>query len=309
MDYLDLSGLQAPTPLQPISLPAFEAAGARLLLKREELRDPLLGGNKWHKLQGHLQAAAEQGQRRLLSFGGAWSNHLHALAATGQRFGLETVGVVRGDRMTAMLEDCRRFGMRLHPVSHADYRRRDDALWQQELLRELGPAYVIPEGGGGEAGLRGFACLAGELAQSCSEPNTVLALAMGTGTTLAGLAAHLPAGCRIWGFPVLALPGIEQQLAKSLLTYRQHASFTVWHGLVDSAYGRLGAPLRQFLASFEEQQGLELDPIYTVKLLWALNHLADQGSIPPGTTVVALHSGGLQGRRGFALPDSLPAAA
>lgn len=289
----------APTPLERLHLAAFDEAGAELWLKREDLRDPLLGGNKWYKLQGHLRAAAG---RRLLSFGGAWSNHLHALAAAGQRFGLETVGVVRGHQDSAMLADCRAFGMRLIPVDYGQYRQREEAGWVASLLRDHGleDCYVIPEGGGGAEGLAGFASLAAEL-EAVDCPTTV-AVAMGTGTTLAGLAAHLSPNCQIWGFPVLPLPEMQQKLAKWLAETPDAATYRVWHDLVDQGYGRLTPELRDFMAWFECHHSIPLDPVYTVKLIWALNSLAKQGGIPRGSRIVALHSGGLQGRRGFALP-------
>jgi 1-aminocyclopropane-1-carboxylate deaminase len=285
--------LQAPTPLQRLHLPVFAAAGVELWLKREDLRHPLLGGNKWPKLLGHLRAAEAAGQGTLVSFGGAWSNHLHALAAAGRELGLSTVGLVRGDRDTAMLADCRRWGMRIVSLSHGDYRRRDDTEWLQGLLAAegLSDSHVIPEGGGGAAGLEGFAGLAAELAVQAGS-GAVLAVAMGTGTTARALAGFLPADMEVWGFPVLPLKAAELAAQTGL---------RFWPGQVDKAYGRLGAELRRFLHEFEGEQGIALDPVYTVKLLYALHALAEQGRLPRATRIVALHSGGLQGRRGHAL--------
>ena len=289
----------APTPLLELRAPVLEGAGVQVLLKREELRHPLLGGNKWPKLVGHLRAADS---RTLVGFGGAWSNHLHALAAAGEELGRATVGIVRGGRDTAMLADCRAMGMRLLPVSQGEYRQRDDAQWVQDFLAQAGlaDAYVIPEGGGGAAGLSGFAELADELLAQAG-PELIVALAMGTGTTAAGLAAHLPSSTRVWGFPVLPLPGIETELQDLLRQVPRPAALTVWHGLVDKAYGRLSADLLQFLKKFELAHTIALDPVYTVKLIRALYGLAEQGRLAHGTRLVALHSGGLQGRRGHAL--------
>lgn len=284
-----------PTPLCELHAPPLAGAGVRLWLKREELRHPLLGGNKWPKLVGHLRAA---GGRTLVGFGGAWSNHLHALAAAGHELGQATVGVVRGEQDTAMLQDCRRMGMRLLAVSRSEYRLRDDPAWVRSLLHGngLAAAYVIPEGGGGVAGLEGFAELAREL-RAETTPETVFALAMGTGTSVAGLAAHLPPGARVWGFPVLPLTGIEASLDTGRMG---GADIHVWHGMVDKSYGRLSPDLLQFQKNFELEHNIALDPVYTVKLLRALYELAEQGRLPRTTRIVALHSGGLQGRRGYA---------
>jgi len=197
-----------------------------------------------------------------------------------------------------MLQDCRLSGMRLLPVSRGEYRFREDSAWVQALLNAngLADAYVIPEGGGGAAGLEGFAELAQELVTETT-PDTVFALAMGTGTSVAGLAAHLPAGARVWGFPVLPLPGIEATFGAGR---RGGADIHVWHGMVDKSYGRLTPDLLQFQKKFELEHNIALDPVYTVKLLRALYELAEQGRLPRTTRIVALHSGGLQGRRGYA---------
>lgn len=288
-----------PTPLQRLHDSMLEAAGVEVFVKREDLRDPWLGGNKWCKLQGHLQAARALGADRLLSVGGVWSNHLHALAVAGARNGFRTVGLVRGNHESAMLDDCRRLGMTLVPLGYAEYRRRDDADLQATWQRQYGPAYFIPEGGGGQAGLGGFQTLAAEIRARAGD-QVVVAVAVGTGTTLAGLAAHLPEA-EVWGFPVLPLADAGQRLA-ALLPAAALSRCRVWHGLVDTGYGRLTGSQREFMTGFEQQQEMLLDPVYTVKLFQALFGLARQGKIPHGTRIVALHSGGLQGRRGFGLP-------
>jgi 1-aminocyclopropane-1-carboxylate deaminase len=289
-----------PTPLMRLTDPRLDVAGVELWLKREDLRDPRLGGNKWYKLQGHLQAARAAGHGRLLGFGGIWSNHLYALAAAGARFGFATIGVVRGDQGSAMLDDCRQLGMQLMPLGYAEYRRRHDAGWLAALQERTGPCHVIPEGGGGEEGLVGFRALAAELVSQVGS-DVVVAVAMGTGTTLAGLARYLPAGQRVWGFPVLPLKETAQVLEAGLRSVDARTSWHIWHGCVDQAYGRLTPALRAFLGAFERAQGIPLDPVYTVKLIQGLYGLAEQGYIPRGTRIVALHSGGLQGRRGFGL--------
>ncbi len=295
-----LPDFPAPAPaLTAIQWPALEALGVELLLQREDRRDPVLGGNKWYKLLGHLQAARAQGASRVLSFGGAWSNHLYALAAAGARYGFPTLGLVRGAQDTAMLADCRRWGMHILPLSFGDYRRRHDPAFLALLAAEYPDAYLLPEGGAGEAGLSGFAPLAQELALTAAGRPSVVAVAMGTGTTVAGLAAALPKSVALWGFPVLPLPGIEAKLAQ------YGSALQIWHGLVDAGYGRLSPELAAFLSVFEREQGVSLDPIYTVKLLWALDTLAKTDRLPRASRIIALHSGGLQGRRGFDLP--LPA--
>jgi 1-aminocyclopropane-1-carboxylate deaminase len=136
----------------------FRSAGVAVRAARLDLIDASINGNKWYKLCCNLQQARKLGIRRLLSFGGAWSNHLHALAAAGARFGFETIGIVRGEPsrgLTPTLADAQGFGMRLHFVDRSEYRRRDDADYVQRLAQRFAPCLVIPEGGGNQAGVAG----------------------------------------------------------------------------------------------------------------------------------------------------------
>lgn len=288
----------SPTPVQSLVLPSLAAAGARLSVMRADLNDAELGGNKWYKLQGHLARARAQGCRRVLSFGGAWSNHLHALAAAGYRYGFGTIGVVRGDRQTAMLDDCRRWGMEIRQLSFGEYRRRHEPDVLQRLQADYPDAWLVPEGGSGAAGTEGFRALADELVAAGA---SVVAVAMGTGTTAIGLARWLPPGVEVWGFPVLPLTDFAERMAQWAPDLPGNR-VRVWHGMVDTRYGRPDQPLLDYLLACEQRHSLVLDPVYTVKLMWALETLAGSNLIPSGAHVVALHGGGLQGRRGFDLP-------
>lgn len=302
-------GLLAATALQRLTDDAFSEQGVALWCKREDLRHPLYGGNKWHKLQGHLQRAQAQDAKAVLSFGGAWSNHLYALAAVGQDLGIKTIGLVRGPNNTAMLDDCRGFGMTIKPLSYSDYRRRYDADFLRDIQVQYPAAYVVPEGGSGEVGLDGFAGLAQELVQQIRElglEQCVVAVAMGTGTTVAGLRKYLPETISVWGVPVLPQNANESATQQLLGESAQYVR--IWHNLVDAKYGQLSDELKTYLDVFEAKHGVQLDPIYTVKLFFALSALAKTHHLTPHQHVIALHSGGLQGRRGFNLPFSIEAA-
>ncbi|MYS31487.1 pyridoxal-phosphate dependent enzyme, partial [Streptomyces sp. SID7804] len=185
-----LTGLRPrlPSPLQEVTDGRFERRGVRLLLKRDDLIHPDLVGNKWRKLAPNLSAAAG---RTLLTFGGAYSNHLRATAAAGRLLGLDTVGVVRGQELAGRplnpsLTRCAADGMRLHFVDRSTYRRKAEPETLTAVLRaaDAEDAYVVPEGGSNAAAVRGCRRLGRELA----EPADVAAVACGTGGTLAGLA-------------------------------------------------------------------------------------------------------------------------
>ncbi len=254
------------------------------------------GGNKYYKLKYNL-SDLQPGQR-VLSFGGAWSNHLHALAATANKAGIASVGVVRGKRpsvLSATLVDCERWGMHLHFVSRAEYRLRFEPAYQAQLQMQFEPCRVIPEGGASEAGIAGCA----EIVELLPEPlvaGETIALACGTGATLAGISRSVPAGVTVLGVAVLKNDvGLRADIAS--WTSRDN-----WQLETDShcgGYVRVTKELKQFVLEFEAVQGIPLDPVYTGKLMLALYKLQESGSLSANQPVVAVHTGGLQGRRGF----------
>ncbi len=271
---------------------------------RLDLVHPLAGGNKWYKLRYNLQGL--QPGERILSFGGAWSNHLHALAAVGAELGLETHAVVRGERpetLSDTLQDALDMGMVLHFVSRGEYRRRHDADYQAGWQARLAPCRLVPEGGANLAGARGCQEI---LSPTLLADTDLVALACGTGTTLAGIAAALEAPRRALGVSVLRGDGGMRERVKHLLAQLGAGARDNWrveqrfHG---GGYARVAPELRDFMLEFEQRQGFALDPVYTGKLFYALYRLRASGELAPGTRILALHSGGLQGRRGF---DWLP---
>lgn len=303
MAMLLVDEFSGPTRLQPLCGAHWRTRGIRVLVKREDERDPVLGGNKWCKLAGHLDAARQRGVTRLVSMGGCWSNHLHALAHAGRQYGFATVGLVRGEpgTVTATLEDVRAAGMHVEFVSRSTYRRRHEADWLQTLAERYGPCHVIPEGGGGAASRPGLAKLAAELEMQTAGP-VLLALPVGSGTTLAGLAAALPSRFTLLGFQAYADAGLAARLA-TVLAGDRHAPWRLHPTPAMRSHRQPTPALAAVLAAFSEEEDIVLDTVYTVRMMAALSSLLQQGGIPDHSTVVALHTGGLQGRR------SLPLAA
>lgn len=304
----DLVSISQLAPLQWLQWPALDELGIRFALKREDLLHPHLSGNKLYKLYAHLRMASQSGYSRILTFGGAWSNHIYALAAAGQSLGLETRGVIRGERpsqLSATLRDAEAMGMQLHFISRADYRRKGETAFLAELQRELGPSYVVPEGGGDLLGATGCMALGRGLELLRQEqPFDTVCCAVGTGGTLAGLAAGLSQNVRVCGFSVLKGEGglagdvaeLQAQLGESgaiwCLESRYHCG----------GYARCTNELAQFMQEFELQTDVKLDPVYTAKMMWGIMQKARAGEWPAGSRILALHSGGLQGRRGFPMP-------
>jgi len=292
------------TPVRGVSL-------RNVSLLRLDLTGGLAPGNKHFKLQGNVAAARRQGVRRLVSFGGAWSNHLHALAAVGAEQGFATVGIVRGDEQvadSAMLADARNWGMDIVRVSRAEYRRRHQPEYLQHLARRFAPCLVIPEGGGNREGALGCMDIAALLREQAPGIRQVL-LPVGTGTTLAGVAAGLGRDYQLYG--VAALKGADDldRRVASTLAQLGAGELADWRILQDDhcgGFARVSPGLREFILAFEGSQGIPLEPVYTGKMLYALYRRLQRGEWDPGEPRLAIHTGGLQGRRGFSWLDPGP---
>ncbi len=294
--------LQAqPTPVQEIHDAVLDKAGVRLLIKRLDLVHPLISGNKWYKLKYNLIAARGQGCQTLLSFGGAYSNHIHALAAAGAEYGFNTIGVIRGeahDPLNPTLQFAADHGMLLHYLSRADYRRKNSVAMNEWLKAEFGDFYLIPEGGSNALALKGCA----EIVADIDQPFDVIACACGTAATLAGLIAGLQGQRQALGFAVLKGAGFLCDEVKSLLSagaYQQHDNWQINLDYHFGGYAKIRPELLGFMHRFETEHGILLEPIYTGKLLFGFYDLLAAGYFQPGQTVLVLHTGGLQGRTGF----------
>ncbi|GHF51559.1 1-aminocyclopropane-1-carboxylate deaminase [Streptomyces mashuensis] len=284
---------QLPSPLTEVADEDFARRGLRLLLKRDDLIHPDIPGNKWRKLEPNLRAALAAGHRTLLTFGGAYSNHLRATAAAGRLLGLPTVGVVRGDELAGKplnpsLARCAADGMRLVFVDRATYRRKTDP----DVLARLDPdgdAYVVPEGGSNAEAARGCAELGRELRGAAG----VVGVACGTGGTLAGLAAGLDDGQRAIGFPVLkgGFLGAEVERLQQEAFGGPRGHWALDDRFHAGGYARTSPELEAFAAGFEERHGIALERLYVAKMLHGLTTLAREGAFAPGTTVAAVITG------------------
>jgi 1-aminocyclopropane-1-carboxylate deaminase/D-cysteine desulfhydrase-like pyridoxal-dependent ACC family enzyme len=282
-----------PSPLVPVRDDRFERHGVRLLLKRDDLIHPDLPGNKWRKLEPNLRAAAG---RPLLTFGGAYSNHLRATAAAGRLFGFPTVGVVRGDELAERplnpsLARCAADGMHLRFVSRTDYRRRADPGFLAALLptTPFPGAHVVPEGGSNALAARGCAELGRELRRAAD----VVGVACGTGGTLAGLAAGLDDGQRAIGVPVLkgGFLGAEVRALQTAAFGGPRGTWTLADGFHFGGYARTPPELTDFAEDFEGRHALGVERVYVAKLLYALLELTERGTFPPGTRLAAVVTG------------------
>ncbi|WP_229427574.1 1-aminocyclopropane-1-carboxylate deaminase/D-cysteine desulfhydrase [Methylomonas fluvii] len=288
----------AASPLTRINDPELAGRQLELWIKRDDLLHPIISGNKWRKLKYILNHALCAGADCIVSMGGAYSNHLHALAFSGKALGLKTIGYIRGERppqLNATLHDLLDWGMELRFVSRNDYRQLRDYKAHDSLPGLQAGQYWLPEGGATDLALQGVA----ELVDEIEIDFDIVAVACGTGTTLAGLLAS-PLTQQAIG--VAALKGgdfliddVEQLLNKQGIT--SHADRRI---LVDYHFGgfaKTTPALLAFMQDFQQRHGIELEPIYTGKLLFALCDLIRKRYFPAGQRIVAIHTGGLQGKR------------
>ncbi|MFE6336727.1 1-aminocyclopropane-1-carboxylate deaminase/D-cysteine desulfhydrase [Streptomyces sp. NPDC057798] len=293
MTSLDALRPRLPSPLQELVDDRFARVGLRLLLKRDDLIHPGLVGNKWRKLAPNLTAAAG---RTVLTFGGAYSNHLRATAAAGRLLGLDTIGVVRGQELAdralnPSLARCAADGMRLHFVDRSTYRRKTEPETSAAILRAANAeeAYVVPEGGSNALAVLGCRSLGQELRGHAD----LVALACGTGGTLAGLAAGLAPGQQALGIPVLkgGFLGDDIRALQHRAFGGPRGTWTLDDRFHCGGYARTTPELDSFAADFERRHRVPVERLYVAKLLYGLVTLAAEGAFPRGTTIAAVITG------------------
>jgi 1-aminocyclopropane-1-carboxylate deaminase len=285
-----------PSPIQEITDPGLGDAPFHLILKRDDLISPEFPGNKWRKLKLNLDAARRGGHRTLLTFGGAYSNHVRATAAAGARFGFATIGVIRGEEhrpLNPSLSYAADHGMRLIYLDRASYRGKTEPGLLAGLRDRFGAFYLLPEGGSNALAARGCAELAGEL--SAQVAFDVVCVPCGTGGTLAGVAAGLAAGQRAIGFS--ALRGGDGFLPAAVRALQDEAfggprgDWRIDDEFHFGGFARRTPELDEFIAAFRARHGLTLDRIYVAKMMYGIYAHARRGTFAPGRTVVAVITG------------------
>src|SRR5690554_1300242 len=287
-------GMDLPTPLTAVSGLGLEESGVSLDVKRDDLIHPFISGNKWRKLKYLLEDARRQQKSVLVTFGGAWSNHLLATACAGAMFGFHTVGFVRGEEKVSnpVLAMCRMYGMELRFVDRERYRDRRGLF--EELLQGSGMHYFVDEGGYALEALGGCAEIIHELPQGYDH----IFCACGTGTTLAGLSLGLRqvgSTAQLHGVPVLAGGGF---IAESVQALYPDADFQLHTDYHFGGYAKSTPELVGFIREFCAGTGILIEPVYTGKLFYAVFDLVKSGFFDAGSKILLLHSGGLTGIMG-----------
>lgn len=271
--------------------------GVSIYLKREDLLHPEISGNKFRKLKYNLLEAQRQKKEKLLTFGGAFSNHIAASAAAGKMFGLETVGVIRGEELgedlpKTLLENptlrlAVEYGMQLEFLSREKYREKDSREVLEQLGSRHGDFYLLPEGGTNELAIRGCE----EILSEEDKEFDIICCAVGTGGTISGIINSTSEDQQVLGFPALKGDFLRAEI-------EAHTSKFNWEVILDyhfGGYAKVNRDLVEFLNSFKRAHGIQLDPVYTGKMMYGLFELLQKGRFIKNTRILAIHTGGLQG--------------
>ncbi|MEM9990966.1 MAG: pyridoxal-phosphate dependent enzyme [Bacteroidota bacterium] len=286
------------TPIQTIETPLLAEKKVQLLLKRDDEIHPEISGNKWRKLKYNLLAAKAQQLDTLVTFGGAFSNHIAATAAAGKTFGFKTIGIIRGERIMPLnptLALAERCGMNFHFVDRTTYRNADRFALAQQLCEQ--PFYFLPEGGTNALAREGCAEIVAEMRTQLVDLPDYVTVACGTGGTIAGIIEGLKEESKVIGFSALKGDFLKDEVAALLPT-----SYMNWQINTDyhfGGYAKWKSPLIDFINQFKQTQGVSLEPIYTAKMLYGIFDMIQNDHFSIGTSILAVHTGGLQGIRGF----------
>ena len=277
--------------------------GISLTVKREDQLHPEISGNKYRKLKYNILEAQKQQKKTLLTFGGAYSNHIAATAAAGKEYGFNTIGIIRGDELkdkvteNPTLSFAQSCGMKFKFISRSDYRKKDDTLFLENLLRssslwgeiERG-FYLIPEGGTNVLAVKGCE----EILTKDDFDFDYICTSVGTGGTIAGIINSAKAKQKVLGFSVLKGDFLEKEIQK-------YTALNNYKLIIDyhfGGYGKIKPELITFINQFKEKTGIPLDPVYTGKMLFGIIDMIEKDLIDRNSKILVIHTGGLQGIKG-----------
>lgn len=280
---------------QQVKLP--KEKGVELFVKREDEIHPFVSGNKYRKLKYNLIEAKKLEFKTLLTFGGAYSNHIAAVASAGQISGFKTIGVIRGDELASKIENnptlrfAKQCGMEFKFVSRSIYREKTSEKFINNLKEEFNDFYLVPEGGTNNLAVKGCE----EILKSDDASFDYICCAVGTGGTISGLINCSKPGQQVLGFPALKGDFLQQDISKFAIKDN-------WNLITDyhfGGYAKINEDLVTFINQFKKEHKIPLDPVYTGKMMFGVFNLIDKNYFPKGSRVLVIHTGGLQGIDGM----------
>ena len=278
------------TPYQTINLPY----PVQLTIKRRDQIHPHISGNKFFKLRHNLLAAQEQGLSQVLTFGGAFSNHIAATAFAAQHFGFQSIGMIRGEELASQqfnptLQTAQDLGMQLHFLSRFEYRLRHQAEYLQQLQQQYPQAFIIPEGGSNALAIQGTQEI---LSPDDLENYDVICCAVGTGGTLAGIIESSSELQHVLGFSALKGDFLKHDIQQ----WTDKSNWSLTDAYCCGGYAKITPKLLQFMQQFEQQHHIPLEQVYTAKMMMGLLDLIRHHHFPAHTRILVIHTGGLQGK-------------
>lgn len=294
---MDINALKLllPPPIEQINLIFSKDKKINIDILRLDKIHPHISGNKFFKLKYNLIQAKQEGKNELLSFGGPYSNHLHALAALGSAMGIKTIAYIRGDKVeNACLHDCKNYGMELHFISYALYKKKYDTDFLMQIQTRYPNAFIIPEGGNNDLGKKGCEEI---LSPNQNENYDLISCAMGTGTTVKGLMknyqghffVHAPFKNKDVGYEIL-----EKEHFKGKLFLQHDTDF--------GGFGKYNPALINYIEKFKENYNIALDFVYNAKTFYYLEKFLTENKAYDGKKILHIHTGGLQGNRSIFQP-------
>lgn len=278
-----------------------EINGISVFIKREDLLHPHVSGNKYRKLKYNLKNAICEGHDTVLTFGGAFSNHISATAAAGKEGHLKTIGVIRGEELGKDLQKTLRenptlafsasCGMRLEFVSRAEYREKTSEEFLKKLQKKFGSFYTVPEGGTNSLAIKGCE----EVLSEEDSGFDVIACAVGTGGTISGIINSSAENQRILGFPALKGDFLKSEVAR----FSRKNNWDLITNYHFDGYAKVSRELILFINNFRKNFEIQLDPVYTGKMMFGVFHLIEKGYFSEKSRILAIHTGGLQGISGM----------
>ncbi len=286
--------LHLPSPIEQLEEPLYEKMGVQIFVKREDLIHPLISGNKWRKLKYSLQKAAEEGKQHVVTFGGAYSNHVLATAVAAQALGLQASAIIRGeDQHNEVLNYCKSVGMKLHFVDRLSYTDKNECL--ERFFKDNTEIFVIPEGGASSEGVQGCEEIMAENIESFDH----IFCAAGTGTTAAGLYSYIQKNnlnTTLHVVPVLKNGDFIQNEIANHISIKER--FTLHTGYHFGGYAKSTTELLRFIIGFYHSHQILLDQVYTGKMVFGLHDLIAKRYFAPSSRILWLHTGGLTGLHG-----------
>jgi len=279
---------------QEISLPLLKEKEIKLFIKRTDQTHQHISGNKWYKLKYNLIEAKKQGFKTLLTFGGAYSNHIAATACAAKENGLKSVGVIRGEEhfpLNPTLQFAKEQGMHIHYVGRSDYREKTTLNFLEKLKVQFSDFYLIPEGGSNELAIQGT-----EDILEANDTQDYICCAVGTGGTIAGIINTSTDKQTVIGFP--AIKGFYE-LKKDIESWTNKQSWKLINDYSCDGYAKVNEELVQFINEFNTVHDIPLDAVYTGKMMLGILDLVAKDYFPKGSTILAIHTGGLQGNKGM----------